>query len=263
MFTAEKKVADYILNNAEKAVAANVSELAELSGASDATVIRMCKRIGYDGFYQMKIKLSHDLGKGSMVKPPDGNKRPETIDDVFQLLVSNLLNISKQQDKEKILKCVELIKNSKIVYIIASGNTIPVAMDMSFRLTKLGIRASNDVIAEYSLNSISIASSEDIVIAITRSGSSRYVIRSLELAKERGIKTIVITESGRSPAAGLADCLIFAPVKSPIFEEHEYGLTSPIYEMAVIETILYFLANEVSRQKNLDEVELLFSEFKI
>ncbi|HEY5583170.1 MAG TPA: hypothetical protein VIK78_01610 [Ruminiclostridium sp.] len=68
LFTAEKKVADYILKNAEHVVSANVSELADLSGASDATVIRMCKRIGYEGFYQMKIKLSHDLGKGSMVK---------------------------------------------------------------------------------------------------------------------------------------------------------------------------------------------------
>lgn len=70
------------------------------------------------------------------------------MNDIFQLIVSNLLNIEKQQNIELILECVNLIKNSKIVHIIASGNTIPVAMDMSFRLAKLGIRATNDVIAE-------------------------------------------------------------------------------------------------------------------
>lgn len=263
LFTAEKKVADYILNNAERAVSTNVSELAELSGASDATVIRMCKRIGYEGFYQMKIKLSHDLGKGSMVKLQNGNQRPENINDLFQLIVSNLLDIAKQQNIELILECVNLIRKSKIVHIIASGNTIPIAMDMSFRLAKLGIRATNDVVAEYFLNNISIATSEDLVIAISHSGSSRYVIRALELAKERKIKTIVITESERSPVAGVADCLICASVQNPIFEEYEYGLTSPIYEMAIIDTILFFIANGDTRQKNMEQVELLFSEFKL
>ena len=63
MFSAEKKVADYILAHPEKTVSANVSELAELSGVSDATVIRMCKHLGYQGFYQMKINLARDLGQ--------------------------------------------------------------------------------------------------------------------------------------------------------------------------------------------------------
>lgn len=263
LFTAEKKVAHYILNNAERAVTTNVSELADLSGASDATVIRMCKRIGYEGFYQMKIKLSHDLGKGSLVKLQSGNQRPENIKDIFQLIVSNLLDIEKKQNIELIMDCVNLIKNSKVVHIIASGNTIPVAMDMSFRLAKLGIRATNDIISEYSINNISLATSEDLVIAITHSGGSRYVIRALELAKEREIKTIVITESERSPAASVADFLLCATVTKPIFEEHEYGLTSQIYVMAIIDTILYFIAKGDTVQKNNDQVELLFSEFKV
>ena len=42
IFAAERKVADFILKNPETAVDYNVSELAEASGVSDATVIRMC-----------------------------------------------------------------------------------------------------------------------------------------------------------------------------------------------------------------------------
>ena len=63
LYAAEAKVADFILNNPAQALEANVSETAELSGVSDATVVRFCKRIGYAGFYQMKIQLSHDMGK--------------------------------------------------------------------------------------------------------------------------------------------------------------------------------------------------------
>ena len=49
IFKAEKKVADFILKNPEVAVNANVSELANYSGVSDATVIRLCKHLGYSG----------------------------------------------------------------------------------------------------------------------------------------------------------------------------------------------------------------------
>lgn len=62
IFKAEKKVADFILKNPEVAVNANVSELANYSGVSDATVIRLCKHLGYSGYYQMKICLSRDMG---------------------------------------------------------------------------------------------------------------------------------------------------------------------------------------------------------
>ena len=80
IFMAERKVADFVLENPERAVNANVSELANLSGVSDATVIRFCKRIGFQGHYQFRITLSRDLGrimggysrKENEIKPPRG-----------------------------------------------------------------------------------------------------------------------------------------------------------------------------------------------
>ena len=63
IFMAERKVADFVLETPERAVNANVSELANLSGVSDATVIRFCKRIGFQGHYQFRITLSRDLGR--------------------------------------------------------------------------------------------------------------------------------------------------------------------------------------------------------
>ena len=67
IFQAERKVADFVRKNPELVVNANVSELANYSGVSDATVIRMCKHLGYEGYYQMKICLSGDLGGTSIL----------------------------------------------------------------------------------------------------------------------------------------------------------------------------------------------------
>ena len=60
IFMAERKVADFVLENPERAVNANVSELANLSGVSDATVIRFCKRIGFQGHYPHRYRVRND-----------------------------------------------------------------------------------------------------------------------------------------------------------------------------------------------------------
>ena len=63
LFSAEKKVAKYILENRQEVVMLSVSELAHKSGASEATVVRMCKHLGYDGYFQMRLLMSREIGR--------------------------------------------------------------------------------------------------------------------------------------------------------------------------------------------------------
>ena len=69
-----KKVADFILKNPELAVNANVSELANYSGVSDATVIRLCKHLGYQGLYQMKSACP-EISDADIRQPGSRKKR--------------------------------------------------------------------------------------------------------------------------------------------------------------------------------------------
>ena len=67
MLSGGKKVADFILANPGLAVNANVSELANYSGVSDATVVRFCKHLGYEGYYQMRLLLARDIGRRTVI----------------------------------------------------------------------------------------------------------------------------------------------------------------------------------------------------
>jgi DNA-binding MurR/RpiR family transcriptional regulator len=162
-------------------------------------------------------------------------------------------------DIEIFQKCVDVIKGSQTVYVIATGNTTPIAMDMAFRLGRFGIRAVSSIIPEYFLGYIALASENDLVIGITHSGSSKNVIHALELARERGIKTIAITDATRSPVARVSDYILCTSVSNPIF--HDFGPTSHVYEMAVIDALLYFIAKKDESQ--VDKVELILSEYKV
>ena len=79
IFSAERKVADFVLQNPHKAVECNVSELAKLSGVSDATIVGMCHHIGYTGYYQFRNTLARDIGK-KQYSDAEGSKGIGAID---------------------------------------------------------------------------------------------------------------------------------------------------------------------------------------
>src|SRR2546423_9887154 len=59
---AEARVADAVLARPELVTSESVSDLAARAASSTATVVRLCRRVGFDGFYRFKIALAHEVG---------------------------------------------------------------------------------------------------------------------------------------------------------------------------------------------------------
>lgn len=262
IFLAEKKVADFILQNPEKAVNANVSELANYSGVSDATVIRFCKHIGYQGYYELRIVLSRDLGRKQVSDIDIDNMKLDTVGSLFQAYVSGIMSIGKNLDQDKLLECANLIKTSKQVHIVAVGNTSPLAMYMGFRLGRLGVKCTNSMIPEYFMNYVNLADPEDIVIAISRSGESKQVMQALELAKEKQLKVIAITGFEYSPVSKLADYILLSNASGQSF--NYYKGYSRLNETVVVDALLHFVTNEEKIIANsADKPEMILSQYKL
>lgn len=261
IFAAEKRVADYILNNPRRTVDLNVSELAKASGVSDATVVRMCHHIGYTGYYQFRITLSRDLGKqqySSMVLKEDG----DAVEQVFNKYAEAMHAIGKRIDAKIMIASANLVKNCAHAHIIAAGNSSPLAQYMGFRLGRLGVRCTYNVASEYFLNHVNLAEDNDIIIAISQSGMSKQVIKAVELGKEKGLKTIAITAYARSPLSYIADYVLLSAGTAEEF--NYYKEYAHLNETAVIDALLNFVTNEeIIRARHADKLELILSENKI
>ncbi|MFR3389602.1 MAG: MurR/RpiR family transcriptional regulator [[Clostridium] scindens] len=112
IFSAERKVADFVLQNPQKAVDSNVSELAKQSGVSDATVVRMCHHIGYTGYYQFRISLARDLGKKQYGSSALAESR-DAVEKLFQEYAQTMLAIGSRIDADVMWNCVNLLKTCK------------------------------------------------------------------------------------------------------------------------------------------------------
>jgi DNA-binding MurR/RpiR family transcriptional regulator len=260
VFSAERRVAEFILKNPEQVVTLNVADIAEQSGVSDATVIRLCKHLGTLAFYQMKLQMAHELGRNQLLRGRSGAEKPTSADDLVKELATSILSISANVDMQVLTACVEKIRSADTVYFVAAGNSIPVAESLSFRLGRIGIRAVSSSMSEQMIININNGTKDDVVIGISHSGSSKHVINAFELAKKKGIQTIALTDSKRSSAEQAADITLSTGItQSSAFL---FGATSYLFLYALTDLILFFVEN--AKQGSDDEmVEYVLSDTKV
>lgn len=257
MFAAEKKVADFVLDNANEVLEMNIAEMAEQSGTSDATIIRMCKRIGFSGFYQMKINLAMEL---SAEQPEQTDVNDDAVSFFNQISLS-IQNIAKNIDMEILHKCVDAISGAGCVYLTGWGNTGTVAADLAHRLSRRGVLTFVTDVSEYLIRNLNLGKENDIMIAVSHSGTSLHVIQAIELAKKRGMKTILITNALSSKAADASDYVLRSGIKEQI--RQGFGGESHIYEMAIIDLLLFFLQKKSPLKDNVEITEEILSQYKI
>lgn len=236
LFKRQKQVANYIREHPDKVIMMNVAELAAECGVSDATIVRMCQHVGYQGYHEMRLLLSRDVGREDDIQQK--NENLDFIDYVMQESLEDLRNLSVQLDKEALISSVRLIMGADTVYISAIGNTTPVASDLEFRLARFGIRAYTASKSETLLNYVSLGSKRDVLIAISSSGESKRVIQGAEMAREIGMKIVAITGKKVSPLAQVADYVIVVGHKNKLFANVKEPV-SHIGEIVVNDVILY------------------------
>lgn len=262
MSQAEKKVADYIMEHLEEIVDMSLAELAKRSQTSDATIIRMCRHIGYSGFYQLKIGIASFMTEPGRNSFRGGKeKQPKDVIGFFDSVARNIEEIPKNISMSILQECIDVIAGADTVYILAWGNTGAIAADFAHRLTRIGIRSFVSDVPEYAMRSLGLCNGKDVLIGISHSGESIHVIQALTLAKELKVKTILITDVEDSNAAKLADTVLFTNMKEQPFGD--LGGASHVSELLVIDAILYFLKDKETQISRGDRTEFMLSQYKM
>jgi len=269
LFSAERKVADFILTNFHDALLLNITELAKKSKTSEATIVRMCKHIGYQGYYQMRLMMSRDAGKRQLELEEDSVADSTKI--LFDIAAERVAKLAESIQMDTLIKAAQILKESRISYVIGAGNTNPVALDLGFRLERLGIPCIYPSLPEHFLNHIRLGTNEDAILAISRSGMSKQVVQAMELAGRNNMRAIVISGESQTSLTAYADCLIHVKEmkKIPIGGNAD----SHLLEMAVNDALLYIVKNYdsiVSDEKmvkndleDIDDIEIMLSEYKL
>ncbi len=209
-FDAEKKIADYILEHKDEIIDMTVAELALASGTSDATVSRFCRRCGFNGFHHLKINLAKEVveERGNSIEVSNDISRgniAQSLQNILANKVAELTQTISMMDPGNIDRILSVIERARMVQLVAVGNTIPVAMDGSFKFNQLGIASVSGTIWETQMAYTCNLTDEDVIIVISNSGFSKRLMTLVAVAKENHTPTIAITNHASSPLGQACD----------------------------------------------------------
>ncbi len=209
-FEAEKKIADYILAHKSEMIDMTVAELALASGTSDATVSRFCRRCGFNGFHHLKINLAKEIAeeRGNSVEVSNDISRENLSQSLQNILANKIAELTQtitMMDTEELERILNVIESAKTVQLVAVGNTIPVAMDGSFKFNQLGIAAVSGTIWETQMAFTCNLKEGDAIIIISNSGFSKRLMTLAAVAKENHTPIIAITNNPSSPLGQVCD----------------------------------------------------------
>ena len=119
----QKRIADYILQNYDKAAFMTASKLGKLSGVSESTVVRFASELGYDGYPSMQRALQEmirsRLTSTQRIQAADnlfGGQ--DVLSAVIQSDMDKLRMVAEEADRTEFNKVVDLILGAGHLYIL-------------------------------------------------------------------------------------------------------------------------------------------------
>lgn len=261
-----KLIADFILEEYDKAAFMTAASLGKSTGVSESTVVRFAIKLGYEGYRQLQYDLE-EFAKGKLttvqrldLATSDYSDKRNIITSILETDMDNIKKIINDIDINSFNKAIDLILNAEKIHIIGLRSSYFLAGYLEFYLSflfeniKLVNFGPNDIFEQL----IKI-SSNDVIIVITYPRYSRRVMEVLEYSKEKDTPIITITDSLASPAAQKADTALIAPSDMLSFVD---SLVAP---MSLINALIIALG--IEKKNNLkdyfSELENIWKKYSI
>lgn len=234
----ERKTAECMAENQDKLIYASITELAELAGTSEATVTRVCTKLGYSGFQALKVSVARELVSQQEKIHEDlkADSPPEMIiDKIFSSAIHTLTMTRKALDGKAVAGSIDALCRARRIVVIGNGNSGAIALDAQHKFLSIGLNVSAYTDDHMQMIAVVSMTKDDVLIAISHSGSSRDVAEAMQVAKENGATVISITNNGISPVSKLADIRLYTYSQETKYRT--YAISSRMAELTIIDTL--------------------------
>lgn len=213
----QRRIANYILENYDKAAFLTASRLGKIAQVSESTVVRFASALGYDGYPEMQKALQEMLRSRL-------TSAQRTRVSAAQLSGTDLVTSVLQTDMEKIQLAIEEISRedfdiavnelieAKHIYILGvrSSSFLAGYLHFYFHLIFENVTLVTNNSAGDILEKILRIGPGDVIVGISFPRYSQSTVKGIQFAKDRGAKLIAITDGPSSPLAPLADAMLNA-----------------------------------------------------
>lgn len=245
LLPAERAVAATLLQHSAEIVELSSQQVADLAGASRATVVRTCQSLGFSGYQQLRVLLARDAvytTQSGEQTPPEGPGA--VVAATFQQVGASVQAMTALLEADDIERAVAALATASRVVAVGNGLSAPLAVDAAARMNSLGrpAEAPTDVIGQQV--SARLLTERDVLLVISGSGANAATLRATEAAATAGASIVLLTAFSHSPLATLATTTLVVGMPDLAFTS-EVTVTTRIPQTILLEGLMAALSERL------------------
>ena len=211
----QKLLANYIVDNYDRAAFITASRMGRTVGVSESTVVRFAYALGYDGYPELQRSLQemirNRLTTVQRIQLTSDLEQDEVLSTVLKADIGNIRSTIESVDTGVFNTVIDNMLKARRVYLVGIKSAAPLAQFFGYYLNFI----LEDVMIVTSMQSDVYESmlrigEGDMCIGISFPRYSSRTVDALKFAKDRGAYVAALTDSMFSPIAELADSVLIA-----------------------------------------------------
>ena len=263
----ETEIANYILDHKEAVLRMSAQEICRATFTSTSSLVRLCRKIGLEGFKDFKIRYAaelerqlSDMGPVDYDFPFQGSDSILDIAQKMSVIMTNTLNSSYgllAQSSREIKRAVDLIIASRRTALFGLGDSF--IRGLIFRANMLKIdeliltvpfSGEHDALAD-------ILTDKDCAIVVSYSGNTRVVFDQVKILRRHRVPIIAVTSDPGSMIGKHAQIVLPMPVSEDKWNKQATfsSQTATEYVLNVLYSCIYVRKYGQSHDRRMRNIE--------
>ena len=210
-----------VQENPREYVLLTVRSLAGKLGTDPATVLRIVRGLGFEGYKDFKAYL-HELSiaqatslEGMQSATANGSNPVSHARQALEQDLQNLHTLRNTLDLEQVGRVAGKIHAARRILVLGGDMAIGLVEFLDYKFTLLDLPVVSATTPGKSAHAVRSVDKRDVVIAISFRRCLRQTVEGLERARGNGAFCVGITDTFVSPIARLANQTFLTPVAAP------------------------------------------------
>lgn len=208
MTPALARVADAVLAQPDATLYQSITELAETSNSSEASVMRFCRDQGFSGFQDFKLALAKELATDTRAAGAG-----EPTDDIQRLVETAVVALRETEQlivRADIATAAERLLRASLVESFGVAASAITAQYLAYKMSRVGRVCRSHCDASLAIMAAGTAPVDTVQVVVSSSGSTIDAVRVAKVARSSGAFVIGITNRAKSPLVAACDLTLVA-----------------------------------------------------
>lgn len=266
MSKGQKKLADYIIENYDKAAFLTAAKLGAVVSVSESTVVRFAMNLGYQGYPDFQKALEemvrNRLNSIQRMEVAYGRiSQSEILSTVLQSDAEKIKLTLENIDENAFETAIDILMNARNIYVLGIRSCMPLANFLSFYLNMIfdNVRLIHTSSPSEIFEQMIRIGEEDAIIGISFPRYSMRTLKAMEFANNRNAKVITLTDSVHSPMNLYSSCNLIARSDMASIVD---SLVAPL---SVINALVVALSMKKQKEvvNTLETLEKIWDEYQV